>query len=127
MISYEANAVNVCKSNHSFPGTQEITPTTSVISMNEAFICEDDDSRPPKLASESYKQAVQSGVDGMISMSAKSEVAEVGASNQVLGFKRQEAKFYVQQVLTDLIALGVLEYDSGFENAINKTFKVNGL
>lgn len=39
--------------------------------------------------------------------------------------KRQEANFFVHQILTDLLALGVLEYASGFENAINKTFKVN--
>jgi hypothetical protein len=38
--------------------------------------------------------------------------------------RRQEANFYVQQILTNLIAIGVLEYESGFENAINKTFKV---
>jgi hypothetical protein len=40
------------------------------------------------------------------------------------GYKRQEANFYVQQILTNLLALGVLEFESGFENAINKTFKV---
>ena len=39
-------------------------------------------------------------------------------------YKRQEANFYVQQILTNLLALGVLEFESGFENAINKTFKV---
>ncbi len=43
--------------------------------------------------------------------------------NAPFNLKRQEANFYVQQLLTDLIALGVLEYESGFENAINKTFK----
>jgi hypothetical protein len=37
--------------------------------------------------------------------------------------KRQEANFFVHQILTDLLALGVLEYSSGFENAINRTFK----
>lgn len=41
-----------------------------------------------------------------------------------LNYKRQEANFYVQQILTNLLAIGVLEYESGFENAINKTFKV---
>ena len=41
-----------------------------------------------------------------------------------LAYKRQEANFYVQQILTNLLALGVLEFESGFENAINKTFKV---
>jgi hypothetical protein len=40
-------------------------------------------------------------------------------------YKRQEANYYVQQILTNLLAIGVLEYESGFENAINKTFKVN--
>ena len=40
-------------------------------------------------------------------------------------YKRQEANFYVQQILTNLLALGVLEFESGFENAINKTFKVS--
>ena len=39
-------------------------------------------------------------------------------------YKRQEANYYVQQILTNLLAIGVLEYESGFENAINKTFKV---
>ena len=40
-------------------------------------------------------------------------------------YKRQEANYYVQQILTDLLALGVLEYESGFDNAINRTYKVN--
>lgn len=39
-------------------------------------------------------------------------------------YKRQEANFYVQQILTDLLAIGVLEYESGFDNAINRTYKV---
>jgi hypothetical protein len=46
-------------------------------------------------------------------------------SNDSKFFKKQEANFYIQQVLTNLIALGVLEFESTFENAINKTFKVN--
>ena len=47
-----------------------------------------------------------------------------GGSANSLAFKRQEANFYVQQFLTNLLAIGVLEFESGFENAINKTFKV---
>ena len=47
-----------------------------------------------------------------------------GISANSLAFKRQEANFYVQQFLTNLLAIGVLEFESGFENAINKTFKV---
>lgn len=39
-------------------------------------------------------------------------------------YKRQEANYYVQQILTDLLAIGVLEYESGFDNAINRTYKV---
>ncbi len=68
-----------------------------------------------KLTSDSYKQAVQSS-DNLFQLPLP----------QGLSARRQEAKFYVQQLLTDLIALGVLEYESGFENAINKTFKVSG-
>jgi hypothetical protein len=45
-------------------------------------------------------------------------------ANLNLLYKKQEANFYIQQFLTNLLALGVLEYESGFENAINKTFKV---
>jgi hypothetical protein len=45
-------------------------------------------------------------------------------SLNITALRRQEANFYVQQILTNLIAIGVLEYESGFENAINKTFKV---
>ena len=33
-------------------------------------------------------------------------------------------KRIIIQILTNLLALGVLEFESGFENAINKTFKV---
>ena len=51
--------------------------------------------------------------------------SSVGPSaSSIAAYKRQEANFYVQQVLTNLLALGVLEFESGFENAINKTFKV---
>lgn len=67
---------------------------------------------------------MQSGDNFPILMTSKSCDQNEGIQSQLIA-KRQEAKFYVQQVLTDLIALGVLEYDSGFENAINKTFKVS--
>ncbi len=111
------NNLSLTQSNHSLPGTQEITPTTSVTSINTAFPDDTDQvsSSRPKLASDSYKKAVQS-YENM-------ESFEVNIPKSNLGVKRQEAKFYVQQILTDLIALGVLEYESGFENAINKTFK----
>ena len=83
-----------------------------------------------KLTSESYQKAMQS-TDNILFANNKS-TADPAAStqsinnnqaNNQMSLKRQEAKFYVQQLLTDFIALGVLEYESGFENAINKTFK----
>jgi len=115
VISYETTSGAVLtRSNHSLPGTQEITPTTSVTSINAAF-AEDTDSvtgSRPRLTSDSYKQAMQS-CDNL------GQPLEVNLPQN----KRQEAKFYVQQILTDLVALGVLEFESGFENAINKTFK----
>ena len=39
-------------------------------------------------------------------------------------FKKQEISFIIEQVLTNLLACGVLEFANGFENAINKIFKV---
>jgi hypothetical protein len=50
--------------------------------------------------------------------------ADLDDSNDTKYLKKQEANFYIQQFLTNLIALGVLEFESTFENAINKTFKV---
>lgn len=38
--------------------------------------------------------------------------------------KKQELTFIIQQILTCLLACGVLEFANGFENAINKLFKV---
>ena len=38
--------------------------------------------------------------------------------------KKQEIHFIILQILTNLLACGVLEYANGFENAINKYFKV---
>lgn len=127
VISYQVAAG---KSNYSLPGTQEITPansmTTSVtsINMDEEASPSDDKTNPnrAKLTSDSYKQAVQSS-DHLFCKSADLANTTPSLISQ-MNAKRQEAKFYVQQILTDLIALGVLEYESGFENAINKTFKV---
>jgi hypothetical protein len=61
-----------------------------------------------------------------IGSSNANELSSKSFSNPLttLAYKRQEANFYVQQILTNLLALGVLEFESGFENAINKTFKV---
>ena len=39
--------------------------------------------------------------------------------------KKQEISFIIQQILTNLLACGVLEFANGFENAINKIFKVS--
>lgn len=129
-MSYQAAAAG-SKSNYSLPGTQEITPansmTTSVTSIHmdeEPSTSDKANSNRAKLTSDSYKQAVQSA-DHLFAKSA--DLNANTTPNQTMSqmnAKRQEAKFYVQQILTDLIALGVLEYESGFENAINKTFKV---
>lgn len=127
VISYQVN-----KSDHSLPGTQQITPSQSITNSSTSIHMEDDpnDQSKQKLLSDSYKKAMQSQdlAEG-ITMIAKSAVPTPqteasGINNVLLASKRQEAKFYIQQILTDLITLGVLEYESGFENAINKTFKV---
>ena len=85
-----------------------------------------------KLNSESYKAAIQGSQTNMFSYDSPSisiptndlqYYHNVNNTTSYIGGKRQEANFYVQQILTDLIAIGVLEYESGFENAINKTFK----
>ena len=41
--------------------------------------------------------------------------------------KKQEITFIIEQILTNLLACGVLEFANGFENAINKIFKVFNL
>ncbi len=38
--------------------------------------------------------------------------------------KKQEINYIILQVLTNLLACGVIEYSNSFENAINKIFKV---
>ncbi|RNA27127.1 hypothetical protein BpHYR1_027779, partial [Brachionus plicatilis] len=72
---------------------------------------------PRKLNSESYKAAMNNCDDIELKKS------QTSLKNDDYLSKRQEANFYVQQVLSDLIALGVLEFDSAFEAAINKTYK----
>ena len=123
-------------------GALEATPspsiTTSLTSLGNA--CEPDEgsaaSDNKKLTSESYKAAMQNMSSHLFVASSLTNSAvntnQANASAQQLGqqqpapvSKRQEANFYIQQILTDLISLGVLEYESGFENAINKTYKVN--
>ena len=122
-------------------GALEATPspsiTTSVTSLGNA--CEPEESGAAgdnkKLTSESYKAAMQNMSSHLfVASSLTSSTAntnQVNASAPQLTqqqpvpvSKRQEANFYIQQILTDLISLGVLEYESGFENAINKTYKV---
>ena len=89
------------------------------------------------LKSESYKQAIDNNLwepneigDNKyiaslgVNKSGQANTLKTNINNQNLAYKRQEANFYVQQILTNLLALGVLEFESGFENAINKTFKV---
>lgn len=73
---------------------------------------------PRKLNSESYKAAINNYDDNEIKKSDSS------IKNDDYLSKRQEANFYVQQMLTDLLALGVIEFESAFESAINKTYKV---
>jgi hypothetical protein len=41
--------------------------------------------------------------------------------------KKQEISYIIEQILTNLLACGVLEFANGFENAINKIFKVSKL
>jgi hypothetical protein len=38
--------------------------------------------------------------------------------------KKQEINYIILQILTNLLACGAIEYANGFENTINKTFKV---
>lgn len=134
-----ANNNDITKSEHSLPGTFDATPPTSVrtsilIEVNDEDEC--DETRTSKAAknklnSESYKAAMMLNSQTNIFNEYQAisiQTNEInnsmsGSSSYSIGNKRQEANFYVQQVLTDLIALGVLEYESGFENAINKTFK----
>lgn len=92
-----------------------------------------------RLNSDSYKAAMCNFYDtsapdlttpAIENLSTSSSALKSGSNEQQqyqanLIYKRQEANFYVQQILTNLLAIGVLEYESGFENAINKTFKVS--
>ena len=145
-----ANPAEITRSEHSL-NTFEATPPTSVrtsilIENNEEE--ENDQAEQAngsklhaslsrtvaknKLNSESYKAAIQGSQTNMFGFESPSisiptndlqYYHNVNNTTSYIGGKRQEANFYVQQILTDLIALGVLEYESGFENAINKTFK----
>jgi len=130
-----ANQIDITKSEHSLPGTFDGTPPASVRTSILIEVNDEDDlntdstkTNKNKLNSESYKAAIQSSHSNIYSSSDINDIQynnnqNVFLSSSYIGGKRQEANFYVQQVLTDLIALGVLEYESGFENAINKTFK----
>ena len=59
VISYQVN-----KSDHSLPGTQEITPSQSITNSTTSILMEDDpnslEQTKPKLTSDSYKKAMQS-------------------------------------------------------------------
>ncbi|CAF0718846.1 unnamed protein product [Brachionus calyciflorus] len=77
---------------------------------------------PRKLNSDSYKAAINNFDDNR-ECGDDIKKSESSFKNDDYLSKRQEANFYVQQILTDLLALGVIEYESGFENAINKTYK----
>jgi len=143
------NPVEITKSEHSL-NIFEATPPTSVrtsvlIETNDEEENDSDlangaklqtassrTSTKNKLNSESYKAAIQGSQTNMFGFESPSISIptndlqfyhNVNNTTSYIGGKRQEANFYVQQILTDLIALGVLEYESGFENAINKTFK----
>lgn len=74
--------------------------------------------------SQSFNKLNNNSVGSNHSNCSSSNGGGGGGSANTLAFKRQEANFYVQQFLTNLLAIGVLEFESGFENAINKTFKV---
>lgn len=74
---------------------------------------------PNKLNSESYKAAINNCDDN-----GNDKRSDASIKNDDYLSKKQEANFYVQQMLTDLLALGVMEFESAFEGAINKTYKV---
>ncbi len=60
--------------------------------------------------------------------SSKSTTDEQLNNNTTLNdydLKRHEITFVIEQILTNLLACGVLEFANGFENAINKIFKVS--
>jgi hypothetical protein len=134
-ITDELNTIGAITKTSSSTATNS---TTSIIIYNESEECASlsatstgsSNNKPEKeeykkLNSESYSAAISSNIRASCNNLNKNKQEFVDSSVFIqLISKRQEAKFYVQQILTDLLALGVLEYESGFDNAINKTFKV---
>jgi hypothetical protein len=128
--------------------TATTSATSLIMEVNNEDEAGDERQRAKKqLNSESYRAAIQNTSDIFANLSepltidsclynvaaaannknsSNSNIPALFSPNQTtsLLYKRQEANFYVQQILTNLLALGVLEYESGFESAINRTFKV---
>ena len=131
----QANEDDFEKRDKSMSDSRMVTPVSSATTSVTSILIDNRLAKPTleepdektsfelkRLNSESYKAATQN-----ISNAWIGDLGQTSASSYlgaVSVTKRQEANFFVQQILTDLIALGVLEFESGFENAINKTYKV---